>query len=97
MFDIDGVIAITRGTQYEKSRPNKIVIARINEIYDNGHYVKIYTARGSKTGKDWSELTVTQLKEWGVKYNELIFGKPCCDWYIGDECLNVKDFLRLVK
>ena len=35
-------------------------------------------------------LTLKQLKKWGVKYNQLIMGKPSFDLYIDDKNLNFK-------
>lgn len=96
-FDIDGTLAITKHTDYEKSKPNKLVIQKINALFDSGHYIKISTSRGVQTGKDWRDLTEKQLAEWGVKYNELIMGKPFCDHYIADEAVSIKEFMRLTK
>ena len=38
----------------------------INKLYDEGHTVVYWTARGSTTGIDWGDLTQNQLKEWGL-------------------------------
>ena len=75
-FDIDGVI----GTNYPSSDyslrlPYKSVIAKINKLYDEGHTIKLLTARGSASGINWEEFTHKQLAKWGLKYHELHFGK----------------------
>ena len=44
-----------------------------------------YTARGSVTGINWTEVTKDQFKEWGLLFDELKFGKPAADLYIDDK------------
>ena len=51
--------------------PNKI--RTINDLYDNGHTIVYWTARGSGTGIDWSDLTKSQFARWGVRYHDLQF------------------------
>lgn len=91
-FDIDGVICDTEGTDYPNSIPKSENIEKINRIYDKGHYIKLFTGRGSVSGIDWKSVTEHQLKEWGVKYHELIFGKPHFDVFIDDLAYNSDDF-----
>ena len=52
-----------------------------------------FTARGYETGIDWRDVTEQQFKKWGVKYHNLIFGKPSADIYIGDKMYNVTDIV----
>ena len=35
--------------------------------------------------------TEKQMKEWGVKHNELKFGKPSADYYVDDKMLSLND------
>ena len=44
-FDIDNTICETIGSNYEKSKPKIKIIKLINNLYDNGHTIKLYTAR----------------------------------------------------
>ena len=81
-FDIDDTICKTKGIDYSKSTPYFERIEQINRLYDKGNIIKLYTARGTKTKIDHSELTQSQLKKWGLKYHELHFGKPDADFYI---------------
>jgi hypothetical protein len=37
-------------------------------------------------------LTKSQLEEWGVKYHELVLGKPSGDIYIDDKGIKDGDF-----
>ena len=44
-FDIDNVICKTKNSNYKKSRPNKRVIKKINEIYRKGYKIILFTSR----------------------------------------------------
>ena len=90
-FDIDGIIAQTEGSDYPNSKPKPEAIKMINILYDKGHTIKIFTGRGSKSGKDWRVLTEAQLKEWGVKYHELIMGKPDADYFVDDKNISLAE------
>jgi ribonucleotide monophosphatase NagD (HAD superfamily) len=91
-FDIDGVIAsITANAEYNAATPIKKNIKIINRLFDNGNEIILFTARGSTTGIDWRQTTENQMKEWGVKHNDLKFGKPSADYYIDDKMLSLKD------
>lgn len=91
-FDIDDTICITNGVDYLNSIPLFERIKKINSLYDAGFTIKFYTARGSKTGIDWREITEVQLTSWGVKYHELHMGKPFADIYIDDKGMKDSDF-----
>tara|TARA_R100001163_G_C4965946_1_gene127842 strand:+ start:209 stop:451 length:243 start_codon:yes stop_codon:yes gene_type:complete len=67
-------------------------ISIINELYDSGNTIIYWTARGTGTGIDWSEITKKQFEEWGVKYNDLKFGKPVYDLFIDDKNINSETF-----
>ena len=84
--DIDGVIAMkTLGNQYNHATPMKKNIALLNRLYQAGHEIILFTARGYATGIDWEDVTKSQLSEWTVHYHKLIFGKPNADIYIDDK------------
>lgn len=63
--DIDHTICNTHGTDYSKSTPMMDRIEKINKLYDGGDTIVYWTARGSVTGIDHSELTKKQFEEWG--------------------------------
>lgn len=95
-FDIDGVIAVTNDiSDYSKSTPNKKVISLVNKLYDYGNTITLHTARGYVTGQDWSSVTNTQMKLWGVKYNKLIFGKPNATFYVDDHAMTLDMLMKL--
>jgi dTDP-glucose 4,6-dehydratase len=87
-IDIDGVLATTVPTlQYGEAKPILTTIDLVNQLYEAGHKVILFTARGSATGIDWQEETERQLRSWGVRYHQLLFGKPAADFYIDDKAL----------
>lgn len=85
VVDIDGVIAsIVPGNDYTRAGPLAGNIACVNALFDAGHRIVLFTARGSETGIDWSGTTRAQMEAWGVRHHELRFGKPAADHYIDD-------------
>lgn len=91
--DIDETICVTPANRdYTKSTPIKKNIKKINKLYDEGHTIVYWTARGSGSGKDHSEITHNQMKEWKAKFHELKSGKPMYDLFICDKAINSLDF-----
>lgn len=88
VIDIDGTIC-TQEKNYADAMPLLNRIEKINKLYDEGHTIVYFTARGTETGIDWREITERQFKMWGVKYHDLIFGKPAADYYLDDRMLNL--------
>ncbi len=89
--DIDGTILTRRlDLDYSLSEPLQHRIQKLNNLYDKGYEVVYWTARGTKTGIDYSELTIRQLKEFGVKYTDVIFGKYEYYVFIDDKNLNAE-------
>jgi len=96
--DIDGVLATLVGDlDYGRCSPNTEVIDAINVMAEAGHRIILHTARGSSTGRDWRQVTESQLKQWGVRYHELFFGKPAADLYIDDRLVPAKAMLAAAK
>lgn len=93
-FDIDGTICTNTDGNYESAQPYQEVLACVNRLYDQGHTIYLYTARGSTTGIDWRGVTERQLKAWGLRFHKLFMGKPTADVYIDDKCINIKDWLK---
>ena len=77
---------------YAKGTPIVENIKKINEMYDEGHTIVYWTARGCVTGIDWTETTQRQLSEWGVKHHELKINKPHYDLFICDKAINSNTF-----
>lgn len=96
--DIDGVVAqLSPNNDYNLSQPNWPVIEAVNRMYEQGHRIVLFTARGSKTGIDWSAVTKQQIEKWGVKHHELRLGKVTADFYVDDRNLSVYEFIELSK
>lgn len=91
-FDLDETLCHTSGMDYKDSTPNLDRIAKVNSLFNAGHYIKIFTARGSETGIDWRPTTEVQLSDWGVQHHELILGKPAADYYVDDKGHNSELF-----
>ena len=92
-IDIDDTICNSPNKpDYTVCSPITENINKANKLYDDGHFIVYWTARGSTTGIDWSNITKKQLKEWGVKYHDLKFGKPNYDLFIDDKNMNTKDW-----
>ena len=91
-IDIDGTLCENTFGAYEEAIPIEERIRKINRLYEKGNIINLYSARGTTTGIDWSDLTTKQLKKWGVKYHSLKLGKPEADLYIDDKAVNAYEF-----
>ena len=103
-FDIDGTICHTPVNKkgkpdYYNSTPFPFVVEQINQLYDEGEYIIVQTARGRGSGIDHSDLTRNQLAMWGVKYHELepMFHKPNADLFIDDKGISIEQWLMQQK
>ena len=110
-FDLDGVLC-DRPTdvehhgenKYDFCYPIKHNIDLLNTLYEKGHYIKIYTARGMSTFSNNKSLiyerlflkTKKFLKDNGVRYHELIMGKEHYDLLVDDKVLN-SEMVSLLK
>lgn len=101
-FDLDNVICKTKGVDYDNSIPFKNVISKINSLYKN-NIILVFTARyfGRSKGSvaiarnQGYDKTSIQLKSWGLKFDELIFGKPVYDVFVDDKNFEFKkDWLK---
>ena len=93
-FDIDGTICTISVEDYSMAEPYPERINQINALYDEGNKIIFNTARGFETGIDWSDLTKSQLENWGVKFHSLHFSKPAADYYIDDKNLSIDQFIN---
>lgn len=94
--DIDDTIADYETgvdkTDYTLARAIDMNIQKINRLYDEGHEIVYYTARGSQTGIDWYDITFNQLTNWGCKFHKLITGhKPAYDLIICDKSKRIEE------
>lgn len=102
VFDLDGTLCTITDGDYLRAQPIQLRIEKVNKLYDRGNNIVIMTARGmGRSNGDiniakslFEELTKTQLKEWGVKFHQLILGKPAADYYIDDKGVNDVEFFK---
>tara|TARA_Y100001963_G_scaffold117957_1_gene164200 strand:+ start:219 stop:533 length:315 start_codon:yes stop_codon:yes gene_type:complete len=93
--DIDETICETPPDRnYKLSNPIKENIKKINDLYDEGHTIIYWTARGTGSGIDWRDLTEEQFQKWGVKYHRLRLGKPIYDLFICDKAINTDTYFE---
>ena len=109
--DIDGTICTpTIGRDYHKAEPWQDRIKVLNKLYDEGNHIIYFTARAmgrfsghshyiasEKAKEVLFDLTKQQLNDWGVKYHELIMGKPHADLFIDDKGIECNDFFNTIK
>lgn len=96
--DIDKTIFSTNGMNYDQVTPITEHIKIVNEMYENGHTITMWTARGSLSNKCFFKLTYNQLKTHGVLFHELRLGKPAFDLFIDDKAINsIWDFKSCKK
>tara|TARA_R110002020_G_scaffold20838_4_gene70682 strand:+ start:2361 stop:2660 length:300 start_codon:yes stop_codon:yes gene_type:complete len=93
--DIDETICVTPANRdYTRSRPIEENINKINTLYNEGHTIIYWTARGCESGKNYHDLTNEQLNDWGAKRHELKMGKPMYDLFICDKAINSNQFFE---
>ena len=93
-FDIDGTICTTEGSNYPEALPIRDRILLVNSLYDEGHAIIYFSARGTTTGIDHMDLTRSQLEAWGARYTSLYLGKPRADVYVDDRAVADADFFN---
>ena len=84
MVDIDGTICHCPGDPksmkdqlgFRDAVPYPKRIDFMNGLYDEGHFLHYWTARGCWDGEDYLQETREQLDSWGVKYNDVAVFKP---------------------
>ncbi len=88
IIDLDGTICQEMRT-YSRclAEPKPNAIESINRLYDAGNTIIIYSAR---TWMEW-EMTTAWLKAHGVKYHQLMMGKPVGDVWIDDRAITLND------
>ena len=94
IVDIDGTICTNTHGDYQSAEPFLDRIEHFNKLYDDGHEIHYWTARGSNSGIDWTTLTRQQFANWQVKYTSLKMGKPAYDHWIDDKAVNVEKYFE---
>lgn len=108
LVDIDETIAYYEDERsYDKALPIQQNVDLVNQLYDEGCYIIMWTARGGseaskKAGRCYYDFTERQLKEWGVKFHELSTGskgnyiKPAADLVLDDKAMTIEQ-LKVIR
>lgn len=83
--------------RYITAPPIRDMVDLVNAMYDAGHHIVIYTARGQlscggdiqKIEEKYRTISEYWLDANSVKYHELRFGKMYYDYLIDDKAWNV--------
>jgi len=92
IIDIDGTICNNTNGDYQSAVPFVDRINHFNKLFDEGHEIHYWTARGGNTGIDWTTLTTQQFFNWQVKYTRLLMHKPTYDIWIDDKAINCEAY-----
>ena len=94
LIDIDGTICNNTHGNYQSAVPFVDRISHFNSLFDQGHEIHYWTARGGNSGVDWTTLTRQQFANWQIKYTTLKLGKPVYDIWIDDKATNVETYFE---
>ena len=102
VIDIDGVLCDEGHKDVSQRVPYTNRIAFLNDMYNRGHEIVIFTSRGMKScnnnqveaDKKYRSLSEKQFADWGLQYHELYFGKPNADLYIDNKNILMQDFFN---
>ena len=112
VFDLDDTLCYRPkdvehlgGDKYHHCKPIQEMIDISNKLYDKGHTIYIYTARGMKTFdgdvkmiyEKLYDLTLEHLKEWGVKHDGLYMGKLHYDLLVDDKAVSLEEAKTKLK
>ena len=94
-FDLDNCLVKTENN-YMTTIPIQKNINYCNFLKSLGHTIIIHTARRMKTHngnqgkllKEIGMLTLQQLEDYNINYDEIYFGKPYAHYYIDDLAIN---------
>ncbi len=94
-IDIDGTIFVEKHkSEYDgKAYPIEGAIESVNYLYDSGYTIILHTAR---TYRDL-EVTIGQLRDNGVKYHQLVVGKPVADVFIDDRAVTMTNWVDTLE
>ena len=88
-IDIDGTLCKEEGRwwEYEKAKPYKGAIKKVNALFSQGHHIFIHTSRFE------SDRGVTKkwLDENKVRYHKLVMDKPRADIYVDNSARRMEE------
>jgi len=97
VIDLDGTICEIRkpNQDYANVKPKMAAVRAIRTLKREGHSIIIYTARHMKTCdgnvgaviERVGSTTLKWLRQHGVQYDEIHFGKPWGEIYVDDQAM----------
>jgi len=99
VFDIDGVLCKkNEDRDYADRVPHPGMVERLQDYYEEGYYIILYTARNMNThqgriGKinaDTAKTLLQWLDEHNIPHDEIYYGKPWCGhdgFYVDDKAI----------
>lgn len=101
-FDVDNTLFSFSGGNYKDIKPISKNIELLRKLFNDGHTVILYTARGNLTFSNNIGLINTNvlpvlfetLKKYDIPYHEIYLGKPHADFYIDDLAVNSFDDIQ---
>ena len=104
-FDLDNTLCTTKGSDYDNSKPKKNAINLVNQLFEKGYIIKIYTARYMGRTNDQIKnkkkkfLKISkQIKKLGINYHKLFISNPSADMYIDDKSYGYKkNWIKYLK
>lgn len=91
-FDLDGTLCETKLSDYTNSKPMLERIQKVNQLKCQGNTILIFTARGTTSRLDLRDFTESQLRSWGLLFDQLILGKPSFDLLVDDKAIHSESF-----
>lgn len=102
VVDFDDTLAFHQNRNFNDALPNQPLIDKLNNLYDQGWQIDIFTARGSISCSSRQEAAAkyynsiaSWLEDHNVKYSDLSFDKPLAAYYIDDKGILPEDFLKV--
>lgn len=102
-FDVDETITKWNNDRdYENFVADEEMVKFINKLYDEGHIITLYTARGMRScgpGKIAVEILpglIKNLRKIGLKFHNLLTHKPYYDWIVDDKAMRPDEFKELM-
>ena len=103
-FDIDNTIVLfDNNRDYANFKPDTEMVSMINKLYDDGHTIVLYTARGmTSCGPNKISIEIVlplieNLEKIGLKYHELVTHKISYDFLIDDKTISPDTFKNLMN
>ncbi len=96
-IDIDNTLFESTYPCYTVKGVRQDVIDTVNQLYEDGNFIRLYTARGTCTGIDWSREIHDVLVRAGVRFHEIKYGKPAAHYYVDDKAMTPEQFVKEFK